>query len=43
MYLTEKELKQVTGGEYGIWAAIGGVVAFLIGLFDGFLNPTKCG
>ena len=43
MYLTEKELKQVTGGEDGIWAAVGGVGAFVIGLFDGCLSPTKCG
>ncbi len=40
--MTDKELMQVTGGGYGIWAAIGGAIAFLIGLVDGFLNPTEC-
>ncbi len=42
MYLNQKELMQVTGGGYGIWAAIGGAITFLISIVEGFLNPEKC-
>ena len=42
MYLNEKQLMQVSGGGYGLWAAIAGVIAFIIGIADGFLNPVKC-
>lgn len=42
MNLTDNQLKQVTGGGYGIWAAIGGVIAFLISIAEGFINPIKC-
>lgn len=42
MYLKTSELMQVKGGGQGLWAAIGGIIAFIIGLADGFLNPIKC-
>lgn len=42
MSLTNQELMQVTGGGAGIWAIVGGTIAFLISVFEGFINPSKC-
>ena len=42
MRLSEKEMMQVSGGGYGIWAAIGGAITFLISIVEGFLNPSEC-
>ena len=33
---------QVSGGGYGLWAALGGVITFLISAIEGFLNPIEC-
>ncbi len=42
MYLTDEKLMQVTGGGYGLWAAIGGIITFIISIAEGFINPIKC-
>ena len=42
MYLTNNELMRVNGGGYGLWAAIGGFITFLISAIEGFINPI-CG
>ena len=43
MNLTNHELKQITGDGYGIWAVLGGLLAFLISAVEGFINPIECG
>ncbi len=42
MELSNQKLMKITGGGYGIWAFIGGALAFLISAVEGFINPTKC-
>ena len=45
MKLDEKELLNVKGGEgvsLGLIAGVSAMVAFLIGIIDGFYNPKKC-
>lgn len=42
--MKKDELVSVYGGaSWGIWTFIGGAVSFLLGLFEGFVNPLKCG
>jgi len=42
--MNDTELKEVVGGaSWGIWAAIGGVVSFVLGFFEGLANPVRCG
>ena len=44
MYLTNQQLKQITGGAVN-WTAIsiiGTIVTFIAGVIDGYLNPIKC-
>ena len=43
MNLSSNELKQITGGGYGIWAILGGLITFLISAVEGFINPIACG
>ncbi len=42
--LNNAEMLEVKGGGIGatLWAIIGGAVVFVIGVFDGFMNPKKC-
>lgn len=42
--LKEKELKTINGGGISIGAGIfiGGVIAFLIGVLDGYVRPYAC-
>ena len=44
MKLNKYELLKVSGGgsSFGIVAAIGGAIAFLISVVDGFVNPKRC-
>lgn len=44
MVLQNEELTTITGGgvNYTILAIIGGVVAFAIGVIDGYLRPLTC-
>lgn len=42
MILTENELTNITGGGWGVFAAIGAVAVFIAGLVDGLLRPLKC-
>lgn len=48
MILENNDLVLVKGGllgktiGYGIWFVIGGVVAFISGVIDGYMNPIKC-
>ena len=44
MVLQNEELMNITGGavNYGVLAVIGGVVAFVIGVIDGYLRPLSC-
>lgn len=42
--LSEIELYNVSGGKanYTLFMILGGLVTFLIGVFDGYFNPNKC-
>lgn len=42
--MNQNELKQINGGgiNFGIWAAIGAGITFLIGLVDGYIRPMAC-
>lgn len=42
--LKEKELNNITGGigVVGKFMIAGGIIAFLIGIIDGFTRPLKC-
>ena len=44
MVLETEELSNITGGgiSYGIFAVIGGAIAFVIGVIDGYLRPLSC-
>ena len=43
MELTEKEMSYIDGGAgWEIIAAIAAGVVFVIGVFGGYTNPTKC-
>lgn len=46
MKLSNNELLTVEGGAIKLFTAvlfgIGGLIAFLTGVIDGYLNPTKC-
>ena len=42
MKLRDSKLKEINGGGYGVWAAIGGAIAFIISAIEGFINPIKC-
>ena len=43
MNLTNQELMQVNAGGYGLWGVLGGILAFIIGAVEGFINPIECG
>ena len=40
--ISNKELKSINGGGFGLGFLIGGLATFLIGVIDGFVNPLKC-
>lgn len=42
--IDEKELEQIDGGgfSWGIAAGIAAAITFIIGLVDGYVNPTAC-
>ncbi len=44
MVLTNEELMYVTGGavKLSVWAIVGGVITFVIGVVDGYLRPLAC-
>lgn len=44
MVLQNEELATITGGavKYAVIAVIGGVIAFAIGVIDGYLRPLAC-
>lgn len=44
MVLQTEELSNITGGgiSTGVLAVLGGVVAFVIGVIDGYLRPLAC-
>lgn len=42
--MSKEELTKVTGGvSWGLWGIAGGIVAFILGFFEGVMNPVKCG
>ena len=41
MELSKSELSNITGGGLGKWILIGGLVVFIIGFIDGYLNPAN--
>lgn len=42
--MTKDELENVVGGAgWGFWAAIGAGVSFILGFFEGLVNPVRCG
>ena len=44
MELNNYELAKVDGGaiSWGLVGCIGGVLAYLIGVFSGYTNPNRC-
>lgn len=41
--LKEEELKNISGGfSLSVAALIGGIVAFITGILDGYTRPYKC-
>ncbi len=45
MKLTANELTMIEGGgalRYAILAGLGGLIVFLVGVLDGYMNPGKC-
>lgn len=42
--LNKSELKEINGGGFSLTAGIviGGIVTFLIGVFDGYVRPYAC-
>ena len=44
MVLSKDELYNIYGGraKYGIYAAIGCFITFIVGLVDGYLRPLSC-
>lgn len=43
--LSDKELLHVKGGfekSIGLTVIIGGLIAFISGVLDGYINPKKC-
>ena len=47
MVLNNEEMLKINGGavlsSFSLAALIGGAIIFLIGYFDGLINPKKCG
>lgn len=42
--LSDNELSNINGGaSWGIWSILGGVVTFILGFYEGIINPVKCG
>ena len=44
MELNESEMYKVVGGaiSWGMVSVIGGIITFIIGIFSGYTNPTRC-
>ena len=41
--MNEYELSQIVGGaKYGKIGVLGGIIVFLLGVLDGYINPSKC-
>lgn len=40
--MEDSELKQIEAGGFGWGLILGGVVTFLIGIFDGITRPLAC-
>ena len=42
--ISNNELKSIKAGaiHWGIVAIIGGIITFVVGVIDGFTNPSKC-
>ena len=42
--INNEQLKKIKGGavNWGVWAALGGLASFVIGLVDGFVHTKKC-
>lgn len=42
MELTKQQLLNVRGGGLGVFAGIGALIVFVIGVIDGYVRPYKC-
>ena len=43
--ISQKDLREIHGGGISFWV-VGGLIAlgaFIVGVFEGFTNPEKCG
>lgn len=40
--MNREELCGIRGGGYAWYMVLGGAIAFLIGVIDGYLRPLKC-
>lgn len=42
--MNSNELSNVKGGfSYGLWGTAGLIIAFVLGFFEGLVNPVRCG
>lgn len=42
MELTNNQLLKIKGGGLGIFAGLGALAVFIIGVIDGYVRPYKC-
>lgn len=40
--LDNNNLKKIEGGGIGWYIALGGILTFVIGAFDGYIRPLSC-
>lgn len=40
--MKKEELEEIRGGAITKIAILGGIIVFLIGIIDGYVNPSKC-
>ena len=44
MVLTQEELIETQGGgvKIGLFAVLGGIITFVVGMIDGYIRPLSC-
>ena len=40
--LNNTELENINGGGATLWLVLGGIGILIVGILDGYRNPTKC-
>lgn len=42
--MNKNELENIVGGaSWGFWTAVGAGISFILGFFEGLVNPVRCG